>query len=49
MDLELRGIIQEGFYADYLIVDGDLVKDISKVSDRTNHKIVVKNGVHINK
>ena len=48
MDLEDRGIIQEGFYADFLIVNGDPVKDISKVADRKNHCIVVKNGVHIN-
>ena len=48
MDLEDRGIIQEGFYADFLIVNGDPVKDISKVADRKNHRIVVKNGVHIN-
>ena len=47
MDLEDRGIIQEGFYADFLIVNGDPVKDISKVADRTNHQIVVKNGVQI--
>ena len=48
MDLEDRGIIQEGFYADFLIVNGDPVKDISKVADNKNHRIVVKNGVHIN-
>ena len=48
MDLENRGSIQEGFYADFLIVNGDPVKDISKVADRNNHGIVVKNGVHIN-
>ena len=48
MDLEDRGIIQEGFYADFLIVNGDPVKDISKVADSKNHRIVVKNGVHIN-
>ena len=49
MDLEDRGIIQEGFYADFLIVNGDPVKDISKVSEYTNHQIVVKNGVYIKK
>ena len=49
MDLEDRGIIQEGFYADFLFVTGDPVKDISKVADRTNHQIVVKNGVQIKK
>ena len=47
MDLEDRGIIREGFYADFLIVNGDPVNDISKVADRTNHKIVVKNGVQV--
>ena len=47
MDWEDRGISQEGFYADFLIVNGDPVNDISKVADRTNHKIVVKNGVRV--
>ena len=47
MDLQDRGIIKEGFFADFLIVNGDPVKDISKVADRTNHQIVVKNGVQI--
>ena len=47
-DISKRGFIQEGFYADFLIVNGDPVKDISKVADRKNHRIVVKNGVHIN-
>ena len=49
MDLEDRGIIQEGFYADFLIVNGDPVNDISKVADRTNHRIVVKNGDQVKK
>ena len=49
MDLQDRGIIKEGFYADFLIVNGDPVKDISKVADCTNHQIVVKNGVQIQK
>ena len=47
MDLQDRGIIKKGFFADFLIVNGDPVKDISKVADRTNHQIVVKNGVQI--
>ena len=47
MDLQDRGIIKEGFYADFLIVSGDPVQDISKVADRTNHQIVVKNCVQI--
>ena len=49
MDFEDRGTIQKGFYADFLIVKGDPVKDISKVADSTNHQIVVKNGVHVKK
>jgi len=49
MDLHDRGVIKESFYADFLIVNGDPVKDISKVADRTNHQIVVKNGVQIKK
>ena len=47
MNLQDRGIIKEGFFADFLIVNGDPVKDISKVADRTNHQMVVKNGVQI--
>ena len=47
MGLEDRGIIQEGFYADFLLVNGDPVNDISKVADRTNHQIVVKNGIQV--
>ena len=47
MDLQDRGIIKKGFFADFLIVNGDPVKDISKVADRRNHQIVVKNGVQI--
>ena len=49
MDMNDRGIIQEGFFADFLIVTGNPIKDISKVADRKNHQIVVKNGVQINK
>ena len=49
MDLHDRGIIQESFYADFLVVNGDPVKDISKVADSSNHKIVVKNGVQVKK
>ena len=49
MDFKDRGIIKEGFYADFLIVSGDPVNDISKVADRKNHQIVVKNGVQVKK
>ena len=49
MDFKDRGIIKEGFYADFLIVSGDPVNDISKVADRKNHQIVVKNGDQVKK
>ena len=47
MDLQDRGMIREGYYADLLIVSGNPVEDISKVADRNNHLIVVKNGAQI--
>ena len=46
MGLEDRGQIQEGFFADLLIVSGNPVEDISTVANQDNHLSVVKNGVH---
>ncbi|UUX50785.1 amidohydrolase family protein [Nisaea acidiphila] len=45
MGLEGRGIVAEGMHADLLIVDGDPIADIDRVADRTNHRMVIKNGV----
>jgi len=45
MGLEERGTVAAGNHADLLIVDGDPLADIDRVADRTNHRMVVKNGV----
>ena len=47
MGLEDRGQIQEGFFADLLIVSGNPVEDISTVANRDNHLSLVKNGVQV--
>ena len=47
MGLEDRGRIQEGFFADLLIVSGNPVEDISSVANKDNHLSVVKNGVQV--
>ena len=47
MGLEDRGQIQEGFFADLLIVSGNPVEDISTVANQDNHLSVVKNGVQV--
>ena len=39
-----RGRIKEGAYADLLIVNGNPVDDITMVSDKSNHRAVVKYG-----
>lgn len=44
MRMKDRGSIQEGFKADILVVDGNPFKDITKVSDKNNHQIVMKDG-----
>jgi len=47
MGLEDRGQIQEGFFADLLIVSGNPVEDISAIANQDNHLCVVKNGVQV--
>ena len=47
MGLEDRGQIQEGFFADLLIVSGNPVEDISTVANQDNHLSLVKNGVQV--
>ena len=47
MGLENRGQIQEGFFADLLIVSGNPVEDISAIANQDNHLSLVKNGVQV--
>ena len=47
MGLEDRGQIQEGFFADLLIVSGNPVEDISAIANQDNHLSLVKNGVQV--
>jgi len=49
MGLEDRGQIQEGFFADLLIVSGNPVEDISAIVNQENHLCVFKNGVQVQK
>ena len=42
--LEL-GVVKEGAYADLLLVDGNPLDDLTKVTDRDNLKIIMKDGV----
>tara|TARA_B100000700_G_scaffold286328_1_gene341109 strand:- start:1634 stop:2818 length:1185 start_codon:yes stop_codon:yes gene_type:complete len=44
LNLSNRGIIKEGDFADLLVVSGNPIKDISSVSNKINHRIVIKNG-----
>ncbi len=44
MGLSDRGKIREGYFADMLVVNGNPLEDISAVSNRDNHRIVIKNG-----
>ena len=47
MGLVGRGQIEEGFFADLLIVSGNPVENISAVSNRENHRTVIKNGAPV--
>jgi len=47
MRLADRGTVAEGMKADLLIVDGDPLADITRVSRRQNHRMVVKNGAAV--
>jgi imidazolonepropionase-like amidohydrolase len=40
-----RGRIEEGCFADLLLVRGDAERDIDAAADRANHMMVVKNGI----
>ena len=44
LTLKERGRIQKNCFADFLIVDGNPLENILQVSDRKNHRLVVKNG-----
>ena len=47
IDLADRGRIAEGFVADFLVVEGDPLVDISAVADRANHRAVYKDGLPV--
>ncbi len=47
MRLPKQGRIEVGADADFLIVDGNPVQDISRIADSDNHQLVVKRGVGI--
>ena len=42
-----RGRIEEGACADLLIVEGNPLEDISKVTDPANHRMILKNGTPV--
>ena len=44
LTLNKRGRIQKNCFADFLIVDGNPLENILQVSDRKNHRLVIKNG-----
>ena len=44
LTLKERGRIQKNCFADFLIVDGNPLENILQVSERKNHRMVVKNG-----
>lgn len=44
MNITDRGLLAEGAYADLLIANGDVRKDIRVLSDTQNHAFVVKEG-----
>ena len=44
MGLENRGQINEGNFADMLIISGNPLEDITAVTNLDNHRIIVKNG-----
>ena len=42
-----RGRIEEGAYADLLIVEGNPLEDISQVTNPANHRMIMKNGTTV--
>jgi imidazolonepropionase-like amidohydrolase len=49
MGLENHGLIQEGYAADILVVNGDPVINIEMAADSANHALIIKAGTIINK
>ncbi len=47
LGLKDRGHIDEGYVADFLIVNGDARKDINAVADTSQHKMVIKDGAKV--
>jgi imidazolonepropionase-like amidohydrolase len=47
LELPDRGRIGKECFADLLIVDGNPLEDITRVSQTTNHRLVVKNGTPV--
>ncbi|HMC15736.1 MAG TPA: amidohydrolase family protein [Albitalea sp.] len=45
MDIANLGLVQEGYLADLLLVDGDPVQDIKLLQDRANIAVIMKDGV----
>ncbi|OUS28688.1 aryldialkylphosphatase ['Osedax' symbiont bacterium Rs2_46_30_T18] len=44
MGLEMHGLIEQGYMADILIVNGNPVEDIEMVANTDNHNMVIKAG-----
>lgn len=38
------GVVQEGAYADLLLIDGNPLEDLKVLTDRDNLKIIMKDG-----
>lgn len=47
LELETQGRIAEGCAADFLVVQGNPLEDITAVSRRENHRAVFKNGMQV--
>ena len=45
MDMANLGLIQEGYLADLLLVDGDPVDNIKLLQDRDNIAVIMKDGM----
>lgn len=49
LDLPGRGVIEDGAFADLLLVDGDPASDIGCAADRSHHRLVIKGGAPFRK